>query len=128
MGRKKNYDRDTLINKAMEIFRDHGFTGTSTQMLVEGLGVNRFSLYAEFGNKQGLFEAALERYDDKVIERNFGPLESQKAGIEEIRVLLEFYASASKGPAAIACGIRTREISEAVPTLQKLRPDRCQLF
>ena len=100
MGRKKNYDRDVLTKKAMELFRDHGFTGTSTQMLVENLEVNRFSLYAEFGNKQGLFEAALERYDEDVIERNFGPLETPRAGTEEIRTLLEFYASASKGPAA----------------------------
>lgn len=100
MGRRKNYDRDTLIEKAMEIFRDHGFSGTSTQMLVEGLGINRFSLYAEFENKQKLFGAALERYNQKVIERNFGPLEATDAGIEEVRSLLEFFASASKGPAA----------------------------
>ena len=100
MGRKKNYDRDTLIEKAMEIFRHHGFAGTSTQMLVDGLQVNRFSLYAEFGNKQALFDAALERYDKQVVERNFGPLETPTAGIEEIRALLEFYASASSGPAS----------------------------
>ena len=69
-------------------------------MLVDGLGVNRFSLYAEFESKQGLFEAALERYDDDVIERSFGPLETPRAGIEEIRALLAFYARASQGPAA----------------------------
>ena len=69
-------------------------------MLVEGLGINRFSLYAEFENKQKLFGAALERYNQKVIERNFGPLEATDAGIEEVRSLLEFFASASKGPAA----------------------------
>ena len=100
MGRKKNYDRDTLIGKAMEIFRDHGFAGTSTQMLVEGLGVNRYSLYAEFGNKQGLFEAALERYDEEVVGRNFGPLEDPRAGIAEVRALLEFFSSAGGGPAS----------------------------
>ena len=100
MGRKKKYNRDSLIEKAMEIFRDHGFAGTSTQMLVEELGVNRFSLYAEFGNKQKLFEAALERYNKEVVGRNFGPLEAPTAGVEEIRALLEFYASASKGPAS----------------------------
>jgi TetR/AcrR family transcriptional repressor of nem operon len=100
MGRKKNYDRDTLIMNAMEIFRDNGFNGTSAQMLVEGLGVNRFSIYAEFDNKQGLFETALQRYDEEVIDRNFSPLETPEAGIDEIRALLEFYALASKGPAA----------------------------
>ena len=98
MGRKKNYDRVKLIEEAMEIFRDHGFAGTSSQMLVDRLGVNRFSLYAEFGNKQGLFDAALEHYNNVVVERNFGPLDSPEAGIEEIQKLLEFFASASKGP------------------------------
>jgi TetR/AcrR family transcriptional repressor of nem operon len=99
MGRKKTYDRDVLIDKSVEMFRDHGFAGTSTQMLVDGLGVNRYSLYAEFGDKQSLFDAALERYDQEVIERSFGPLEAPGAGISEIRSLLEFYALASDSPA-----------------------------
>lgn len=100
MGRKKKYDRDSLVEKAMGIFREHGFGGTSTQMLVDGLGVNRFSLYSEFENKQQLFEAALEHYNQKVVERNFGPLESPDAGLKEIRLLLEFFATALDGPAA----------------------------
>jgi TetR/AcrR family transcriptional repressor of nem operon len=99
VGRKKNYDRDELIDKAMQIFREHGFAGTSSQMLVDGLGVNRFSLYAEFDNKQGLFDAAIERYNDSVVERNFGPLEAPTAEIKEIRALLMFFASASKSTA-----------------------------
>jgi TetR/AcrR family transcriptional repressor of nem operon len=100
MGRRKTYDRDVLVSKSMEIFRDHGFAGTSTQMLVEGLGVNRYSLYAEFGSKQALFDAALERYDDEVVERNFGPLEAPDAGTAQIVALFEFFANASTGPAA----------------------------
>jgi TetR/AcrR family transcriptional repressor of nem operon len=100
MGRKKSYDRDDLVVKAMEMFRDHGFAGTSTQMLTDGLGVNRFSLYAEFGSKQALFDAALQRYDEQVIDRSYGPLEAEGAGIAEVRSLLKFYGSASKGPAA----------------------------
>ncbi len=100
MGRKKKYDRDILITKAMELFRDHGFAGTSSQMLVEGLGVNRFSLYSEFENKQKLFEAALEQYNQVVVERRFGPLEAPDAGASDIRQLLEFFAAAIEGPAA----------------------------
>jgi TetR/AcrR family transcriptional repressor of nem operon len=99
MGRKKGYDRDVLVAQAMEIFRDHGFAGTSAEMLVERLGINRYSLYAEFGSKQGLFDAALQRYDEEVVGRSFGPLEAPGAGLDEVRALLEFYGSASKGPA-----------------------------
>jgi len=99
MGRKKSYDRDVLVGKAMQVFRDHGFAGTSAEMLVDALGVNRYSLYAEFGSKQGLFDAALQRYDEENVERNFGPLEAPGAGIGELRALLEFFGAASKSPA-----------------------------
>jgi len=57
-------------------------------------------LYAEFENKQKLFDSALERYNRTVVERRFGPLEAPGAGIQEIRALLEFYASAINGPSA----------------------------
>jgi TetR/AcrR family transcriptional repressor of nem operon len=100
MGRKKSYDRDELVEKAMEIFRDHGFAGTSADMLAKGLGVNRFGLYSEFGSKQGVFDAALKRYNEVVVERNFGPLESADAGVDEIRALLKFFGSAGEGPAS----------------------------
>ena len=100
MGRKKSYDRAELVEKAMEIFRDHGFAGTSADMLAKGLGVNRYGLYSEFGSKQGLFDAAIKRYDEVVVERNFGPLESADAGINEIRALIKFFGAAGEGPAS----------------------------
>lgn len=100
MGRKKTYDRDELLAKAVDVFRTHGFAGSSAELLVQQLGVSRFGLYAEFGSKQGLFEAALERYDDEVVGRRFGPLEAAGAGLAEIRALFAFYGAATEGPAA----------------------------
>jgi hypothetical protein len=34
---------------------------------------------------------ALQRHDDEVIQRSFGPLEASGAGVPEVRALLEFY-------------------------------------
>jgi len=99
MGRRKSYNRDEMIDKAVELFRDHGFAGTSAEMLSEGLCVNRYGIYAEFGSKQGLFNAALKRYEDSNVERNFGPLESSSAGVDEIRSLFEFFGKADTSPA-----------------------------
>ncbi|MDJ1016523.1 MAG: TetR/AcrR family transcriptional regulator [Paracoccaceae bacterium] len=98
MGRRKSYNRNELIAKAMTVFREHGFAGASADMLVEKLGVNRYSLYAEFGSKQGLFDAALERYEEEFVGRRFGPLERPDAGLNEIRALLAFYGE--RGPEA----------------------------
>ena len=84
----------------MLLFREHGYGGTSAEMLVQELGLSRYSLYAEFGSKQGLFDAALARYDAEFVGRRFGPLELPGAGLAEVRALLDFYGGASGGPAS----------------------------
>lgn len=99
MGRRKGYDREKLLSMAMEVFRDKGFAGASAETLVASLGVNRYSIYAEFGSKQALFEEALQRYDQENVTNNFGPLEAPDAGLDEIFKLLRFFSAASNSPA-----------------------------
>jgi TetR/AcrR family transcriptional repressor of nem operon len=46
----------------MQLFWSRGYAATSTQDLVDTLGLNRSSLYATFGSKAALYSRALERY------------------------------------------------------------------
>jgi TetR/AcrR family transcriptional repressor of nem operon len=98
MSRAKQYDRTELLDRAVELFRRQGFNGTSTAELVAEFGVNRKSMYAEFGSKQQLFEAALERYNSKHLTGVLAPLEAPDASVDAIRQAFHDYASASKGP------------------------------
>lgn len=93
----KQYDRVELLDRAVELFRRQGFNGTSTAELVAELGVNRKSMYAEFGSKQGLFEAALERYSSHHLSRVLAPVESPGAGLDEIQQAFDAYASSIEG-------------------------------
>ncbi len=93
----KQYDRIELLDRAIELFRRQGFTATSTADLVDELGVNRKSMYAEFGSKQGLFEAALERYSRRHLSDVIAPIEAPDAGADEIRAVFASYGSASRG-------------------------------
>jgi len=97
MSGVKQYDRTDLLDRAIELFRVQGFTGTSTAELVAELGVNRKSMYAEFGSKQGLFEAALERYGREHLSAVLSPIESPDAGLDAIREAFASYAAASDG-------------------------------
>ncbi|MEM7404985.1 MAG: TetR/AcrR family transcriptional regulator [Pseudomonadota bacterium] len=99
MGRRKSYDRDELTAYALDIFQEHGFGATSAEMLSRELGVNRYSLYAEFGNKQGLFEAALERYDKLNLSQILGPMERGESGVDAVVGLFELVERASMGSA-----------------------------
>ncbi len=98
MSRTKQYDRIELLDRAVELFRRKGFNGTSTAELVAEFGVNRKSMYAEFGSKQHLFEATLEYYNRKHLTRVLAPLEAPDASIDGIRRAFHGYASASEGP------------------------------
>ena len=60
---EKQFDVDQALGKAMQAFWAHGYAATSTQDLVETMGINRGSLYATFGNKRSLFIQVLRRYD-----------------------------------------------------------------
>ncbi len=97
MGRAKQYERDVLLDRAVELFRRQGFNGTSTEELVAELGVNRKSMYAEFGSKQELFEAVLERYSRKHLSIVLAPIEAPDASVDAIREAFTGYASASEG-------------------------------
>ena len=62
MPRKKQYDKEEVTQKAMKLFWDQGYKGTTMRDLQEGMGINLFSIYASFENKQGVFLESLNRY------------------------------------------------------------------
>ncbi len=61
-GRPRTFDIDDAVEKAMHLFWKKGYHGTTIPDLSDALGINRPSLYAAFGDKEGLFRASLDRY------------------------------------------------------------------
>ncbi|MGX9355615.1 TetR/AcrR family transcriptional regulator [Roseobacteraceae bacterium S113] len=96
MPSPKRYKREEVLDRAIELFRRQGYSATSTAELVEELGMNRKSMYAEFGSKQELFEAALERYSEVNLSRVLAPIEAPDADARSIRDAFLGYASASE--------------------------------
>jgi TetR/AcrR family transcriptional repressor of nem operon len=62
MARTKGFDPDQALARALDVFWSRGYDATSTQDLVDALGINRSSLYGTFGSKRALYMRALERY------------------------------------------------------------------
>ncbi len=65
MARTKEFDVDATIDRAVDLFRSKGHAATSVQDLVDHLGINRGSIYDTFGNKDNLYDLALQRYIDQ---------------------------------------------------------------
>lgn len=119
MGRPKTYQRDDVTRKAMDLFWTQGFEATSTKDLAGEMGINSYSLFAEFESKQGLYEAALDLYRRDVVTKVFGALLQPDAGLETVLELLDLFAARAGASNAtrgcFACNVATeRAASDSV--------------
>lgn len=81
---EKQFNRDNVLDKAMQLFWSRGYSATSMQDLVDAMGINRGSLYATFGDKHALFLAALRMFDEQVRVRLLSNLTAEFSPREAI--------------------------------------------
>jgi AcrR family transcriptional regulator len=74
-GRPRTFDRDEALKKAMLVFWEKGYEGTTMASLIEAIGMKAPSVYAAFGNKDALFNEVVNLYADIM---NNGPLKVLK--------------------------------------------------
>ncbi|MET0430590.1 MAG: TetR/AcrR family transcriptional regulator [Microvirga sp.] len=61
-GRPRTFDRAAVLEKAMDVFWQHGFEGSSLSDLTTAMGINSPSLYAAFGSKEALYLEAVRHF------------------------------------------------------------------
>ena len=88
MARNKEFDRDKALEAAIGVFREHGFEGTSTDMLVRAMGIGRQSLYDTFGDKWTLYCSAVERYSDNETGRHIAALQTGPRAVDGLRAMI----------------------------------------
>ena len=76
-GRPRAFDRDAVLDRAVDTFWAKGYSSTSLDDLTENMGINRPSLYASFGNKHELFMASIDRYAGTIGRRPIDALQDE---------------------------------------------------
>lgn len=119
MARSKQFDVDAAVEAAVEVFREHGFEGTSAQMLVDAMGIGRQSLYDTFSDKAGIYRVALRRYCEEECRAHREALVSADRAIDGIRAMLErVVAEAERGCMGVGSVV---EFGCTQPELVKIR-------
>ena len=86
--RYKEFNRNNVLEKCLDIFWKQSFHGTSLNEIVKATNVNRFSLYNEFTNKRGILDAALKLYKERYSRLYF----LVKPGVQDLKSSLQqFY-------------------------------------
>ncbi|RCX18555.1 TetR family transcriptional regulator [Fontibacillus phaseoli] len=59
--------RNEILDAADELFGQKGFDGTSTNDLLEKVGIARGTLYHHFKSKEDIMDALIERYNSSIL-------------------------------------------------------------
>jgi AcrR family transcriptional regulator len=69
----------------MHVFWKNGYEATSTRMLEKEMGINQFSIYASFKNKQGIFLETIKCYKKELANSALNKLLATKDGVLGIK-------------------------------------------
>lgn len=64
-GRNRSFEKNDALEQAMLVFWTNGYPGTSLSDLTNAMEINKSSLYSAFGNKENLFNQAIDLYVNK---------------------------------------------------------------
>ena len=90
MARPREFEPEEAIQKAMQVFWEHGYEGASLPDLLAGMGLTRGSLYKAFKDKKSLFLLVLDRYEMSAVESGVVLLHNAEIADGTDRVLLMF--------------------------------------
>ena len=99
-GRPGEFDRELGLNKAMRLFWSRGYDAISMADLRAELGITQASLYAAFGNKEQLFQDAVELYRQTAGLSTTAALATGDSARDAIHAMLQAAVDAFSAPDA----------------------------
>lgn len=86
MSRLREFDRNEVVTKALDLFWSDGYNASSISKLIAVMGINRSSLYATFGSKDNLFLEAMACYAQRRKDLHSATLNGIEDPLQAIRV------------------------------------------
>jgi TetR/AcrR family transcriptional regulator, lmrAB and yxaGH operons repressor len=84
------FNQTQTIEKLSDLFREHGYHGTTFTYIQEASGLGKGSLYHHFANgKEDIAKAVLERVNNWFEENVYKPLENPDADLKTIDKMFE---------------------------------------
>src|ERR1700704_348227 len=101
MARPKEFDREMALQKAIGVFCEHGYEGSSTDALLRAMGISRQSMYDTFGDKRRLYLEALQRYSAGSVSEIIRSLNTGPSPLKGLESALVAFASRPRAETAL---------------------------
>ena len=110
MARPIEYDREEVLDQALQVFWRLGHAGCSIQVLTNATGLSRQGIYNTFGDKNGFFRAVVAHYVAKV-EGHCRLMSNSDATLETLRSYIKETLALHRAQGSGACLIVTTAFS-----------------
>jgi len=97
-GRPRTFDPDVALRRALDLFWERGYEGTSLSDLADAMGIASASIYACFGNKEQLFRRVMVLYGTTSGEPPRRALREQPTARAAVHAMLRATADQITGP------------------------------
>ena len=90
MPKVETFNKELVINQAMQVFHTKSYSLTSMQDLVDAMGINRSSIYNTFGSKMDLYMECLRSYQSEAqnnVQKIMATSKGAKATLKAIFML-----------------------------------------
>lgn len=91
MGRRKEFDENVVLERAMNLFWERGYTALGLAELLTAMGISRQSLYDTFGSKRQLFIRTIEYYRATQLAAALALLEREGSPLENVKDVMRFF-------------------------------------
>ncbi|MGD9696691.1 MAG: TetR/AcrR family transcriptional regulator [Thermoleophilia bacterium] len=135
-GRKREFDIDEALDRAVDLFWRQGYEGTSVADLSAVMGISPSSMYGAFGSKRELFDRVLARYGARQ-RPMLDEAMSAATAAAAARALLVGAARAATEPGrpagcltiqgGMACDDETRQVAETLAAARAATQERMRL-
>ena len=126
MSRSKEFSRDEVLDKALNLFWEVGYAATGLKDLELATGVNKSGLYSEFKNKEDLFLSSLRHYFSHRPARDI--LKREPLGWSNIELYMKTVCPTPKGQRGCFAVNTLRELKSLPPEAQSaIRESRATL-
>jgi len=120
-GRPREFDLEAVTASLERALWGRGFRSTSVEELAADAGLSLSSLYSAFGNKQGVLDAALARYE-REMGGILGELEAARRGLPDIERFIGRVRAVLEDPASPAGCFMVNtmiEVGDGIPEVQQ---------
>lgn len=120
MAKTAKFDRQEVVDLATNLYWKKGFHATSMRNLQDEIDMRPGSIYAAFGNKDGLFKETLRNYTNSGIAKLHQFQQENVSPIEALKAFVKYQVIVSKDDAPNGMCMLTKTMNELTSDNQDL--------